>query len=926
LSKQKSSLKYIFKINSSRIRSANWNLNLSSSEAFKNEEIVSLADSTTLRFIRNIKGLNDDEIENQVKVTKKQIKILKSYPTTPEHRKNIRKQYDLLFDLTFVKDYICIVMDSNKDFDRLNSKKGFYINGVKFKRLLATTGGAKNSTVVYVSDLIHSELNIRLENGRDASKPFVPAKLEAYKSLACSASVTVPNPTGILVVNDCVTNFTSDIVKIDDTYGEYPSMTYEKDSIVELNDSDGYGLILPSLSKHWAEFLGEDYTPSGYCLRGSFTKGMVFSFDFLDFANKISGTTKVIDAWGNMKDLIDDQIQLILTTSMLKLWDSYNNIEHYLRCCDENGYEWSVTKVIPKQLENERNLNYQFIQSLNLSDNDIDELIEPTITEIKDVLSEDWRKSLLFLKGSHLHDKSFTQSDSDFSKALMVDKEMIKDPFVRTRIHNMTKKRINDAKTGVLRVKGNFSIVSGDPYSLCQSIFGMEVTGLLKAGEFYSNYWNEKNIDKVACFRAPMTCHNNIRILRFKNTEVMNYWYQYMSTVTIFNSWDTTAHALNGLDKDGDSVMTTPSPVILRAIRELEAILCVQKTANKIIATEDDFIKANKNSFGDAIGSITNRITSMFDVQAKYDRASEEYKELEYRIICGQNYQQNAIDKSKGIVSKAMPKDWYDYKSNMPSNDEEEDINEQRDFNISILADKKPYFFSYIYPHLMKQHRLYIANTTKNAYKRFDLSVEELIAKEGKNEDEENFLKFYHYKTPLSMADSVMNNICRKIEGEFDNVRVTLKKVEFDHTILMSNATYTKGRFAAIKELYKQYLTQVREYVKSSKSMKIDKDERQSKRAEFVESFKKEASMLCNCIEELTNIVVEVCYSNGSDNSKQFAWDICGEQMIKNLLKRNNNTIHYPVLDSLGDIEFGGEKFKLVSNVLEDCDIESSFK
>ena len=36
-----------------------------------------------------------------------------------------------------------------------------------------------------------------------------------------------------------------------------------------------------------------------------------------------------------------------------------------------------------------------------------------------------------------------------------------------------------------------------------------------------------------------------------------------MNTVTIFNCWDTSAHALNGLDKDSDSVLTTNTPVLV---------------------------------------------------------------------------------------------------------------------------------------------------------------------------------------------------------------------------------------------------------------------------------------------------------------------------------------------------------------------------
>ena len=51
--------------------------------------------------------------------------------------------------------------------------------------------------------------------------------------------------------------------------------------------------------------------------------------------------------------------------------------------------------------------------------------------------------------------------------------------------------------------------------------------------------------------------------------------------------------------------------------------------------------------------------------------------------------------------------------------------------------------------------------------------------------------------------------------------------------------------------------------------------------------------------------------------SKTFTWLMVGETIINNLLKKNNNTIIYPVKDINGDITFGGELFsekKLVIN------------
>jgi hypothetical protein len=911
LAKQKTNLRYIYKIHSSRLSKSNWNLSLSIPEAIDNEEFVSLADSTTLRFINR-----DRNIEENANEIRRQIKILKKQETNIENRRNIKKLYVQLYNILFVKDYVCIIIDKNKHFDRMNNTKKFYINGIKFKRLLATNGGAKKSTVIYVNEKIYDDLHKRIENGRDDKKELVPAKLESYKSLTCSASIPVSNPKGILVVNDCETEFYSDVILLDDSKTKYPSMTYEENYPIKLVENDGYGLICPELSLKWAKEIDKtsDYTPSGLCLRNSFCKGMVFTFDYFDFATKIAkGKYIVKDVWGDYRDI--RKVQLVLTASMLKLWDSYDNLEHYIKCCDENDYVFSVTKMTPKKLENERNLNYQFIQSYELSDEDIDKLIKPTIQEIHDVLGNDPIKSILFLRGMHLSENSYDNQETDFIKALMIDKEMIKDPFVKNKIHNSIKKRITEAKIGVLKVKANYSIISGDPFSLCQNIFGLSVTGLLKSGEFYSKYWNDKEVDKVVCYRAPMTCHNNIRILRFKNTSEMQYWYKYMNTVTIFNSWDTTTHALNGADKDSDQVLTTNDPILLKNTKELDAVLCIQKSAQKIIVNEKDLIEANKNGFGDTIGSTTNKITTMIDVASNFNKESEEYKELQYRVICGQNYQQNAIDKIKGCISKPMPKEWYDYHSAKNS--------EKSKLNLNILADKKPYFFIYNYPYLMRRYKRYISNVNKNCLMRFGLDVTELIAKENRNTNEEQFLKYYYIKRPIFNNKSVMNRICWKIEKEFDDFKSNNQEDKFDSSILKSPVKYSKKRFNKIKEIYEDYNLKLRQHAQNSSKNKLDKDEEKTKRIIFKDNFKIQAQEICNNEDELCNIVVDLCYKN--NYSKQFAWDICGNVFIKNLLKKNNNIVYYPIADDNGSIEFGGEKFSMFTKDLTketDCEEE----
>ena len=148
----------------------------------------------------------------------------------------------------------------------------------------------------------------------------------------------------------------------------------------------------------------------------------------------------------------------------------------------------------------------------------------------------DYQKSLLFLKGMYLSEDDLWQLEDDFAKALMIEPEMINDPYVRNRIWQMLRKRIKEAKVGVIRVHGNYSIISGDPYALCQSMFGLEVTGLLKAGELYNKYWIDRGTPYVSCFRAPMSAANNIVKLKVACTDKMAHWYRYMNTCTILNA------------------------------------------------------------------------------------------------------------------------------------------------------------------------------------------------------------------------------------------------------------------------------------------------------------------------------------------------------------------------------------------------------
>jgi len=88
-------------------------------------------------------------------------------------------------------------------------------------------------------------------------------------------------------------------------------------------------------------------------------------------------------------------------------------------------------------------------------------------------------------------------------------------------------------------------------------------------------------------------------------------------------------------------VFITDNRVMVENTQNTLTLVCAQKSAQKMVATEDDLIQANINSFGSDVGKVTNHVTSMYDVQAKFTPGTTEYDTLAYRIQAGQMAQQN---------------------------------------------------------------------------------------------------------------------------------------------------------------------------------------------------------------------------------------------------------------------------------------------
>ena len=517
--------KYIYKLNSTYLDMNDYNVNIALDDVTRNSEIIiSVGHSQLVKWIEELTGTEDNYIKAEQ--VRKEIKYLKSLGNTKENKKNIKTKYDELYSLQFEPNLVSIEFDKKSHFDNCCEK--LIINGKKFHRLYGTPGGLKMSTVLFVDNDLYRPIYDRVTNGRNSELEYTPAKLEAYMALTSSTSNAVSWPN-MIVVNGTVTSFKSDVIEVRDGIESNDPIVEAvpgKDISIEIND--GCGIMTPEYSaKITREATGLDDIASGVCARCAFFKGMLFTFDFKDFAENVAGKHTIIDAWGNERNVMEADV--IATTSQLKLWDAYDSYEDYRDNCIKNGYEFRLTKV-SEELDESRNLNYQFTQSYYLDDEDIEELISPTVDEIKDIISLDPRKSIVYLAGVGLNDKNVMKADN-IAKALMINKNLINDPYIRSRIERMIQKKIRLAKISTIDVAGNFALISGDPYAMCEDIFGMEVNGLLAAGEIYHKFWQDKGVREVVCMRAPMCAHFNIVKQNIKYSDSADYWFREMQSL-----------------------------------------------------------------------------------------------------------------------------------------------------------------------------------------------------------------------------------------------------------------------------------------------------------------------------------------------------------------------------------------------------------
>lgn len=926
---------YTMKFKSSRLKRSKYNIQINYKQALINKEIIALSDNQILRSIRDVfkYKIKNQEILNKRLLDRnlleefyRDLNEIQKQQNSKENINEINSIKQKIIDMCFIPEYITIVMENDKDYDDLYNN-GLVINNATYYRLSSSAGQGRKSTVVFCSSEILEALNEILDNGRNKNKKFSPSKFNAYKGTYGSATKVVTTPR-FCIVPDFNSELTFKVNWVTETEGEQDDDIKEKEITRLYNRWDGMGLISPTMAKQWSKDLDLDYIPAEFCIRQSFIKGMVCVFPFHEYCEKKNNnnyTVKTIykDKNGNQIEVNLQNIDVIISESQFKLWDSYCSQQQYEDNCKKHNLKWGVSLYTDKQLKDNIKMNYQFLQVQNIKKKDIPKLCEQFVKWIQGVNSDNIWYTLLFLMGINITKESikkyFYSNDNYWIKALIVNHDLIHDKYIRQKIYKLIKKKIENGCMGNIILDGNNQTLVSDPYAMMQYLCGEKnPRGLLIENEYYSNYWNEKGVSKVVGMRPPLTYRSEVTELNLVNTEEQKYWYRYLYGGIIVNIHGHETDNWAGSDWDYDFLSTTSNDIMIKSRYKDELPVTYEAPKpNKFIFKDEDLFKADKFTFGSIIGAITNKSTSGYALlkylEEYYGINSKEYNTVLNRIKMCTKLQSAQIDKAKiGRNVKGIPKIWTDrnYIDNLNIS------NQEKDFLKSIMLDRHPYFFIHLYSRTKYKYKRYIEEENLTSLHKFGINIEQLINKNERNKEETKYLKnFYHYM-PVIDSDSVMNNICKYIESIDFDVKNKIKKEDNKdiYLILMRNKDIINTEtFNNILNAYNEFRKSIRQLNTIKKSGQYNKyDETKAYEIDNIKNeLREKMCNICSNIFEIVDCLIYICYVKYPSLNKDLLWNTYGNIIIQNLIDKNQLPIKFPIKNEDGNIEYLNKKFAL---------------
>lgn len=277
-----------------------------------------------------------------------------------------------------------------------------------------------------------------------------------------------------------------------------------------------------------------------------------------------------------------------------------------------------------------------------------------------------------------------------------------------------------------------------------------------------------------------------------------------------------------------------------------------------------------------------------------------------------------------------MPKYWKSLSCIKDNEEDTEDIKEKKEFLRRIAADRKPYFFIYNYDHLYSRYNKYMQQVRSSCYREFGIEFDNLyksyLNHEEITEDQRTFVEYYKKYLPVDMSPCTVNRLCWNIENSIDVGKAPEADRLFDYHLLKSEQGYTNEEYTEVRSYlakeYEGYKSGMKDLLARMREERVHGTDKANLIAEYNRIFITRMKLISGNEALCCDVLLDLAYKN--NGSKKFVWEMCGQQIIKNLLERHGYEISYPVpaTDEPGEFLYKGIEYRMDTVVAEIQQVE----
>lgn len=506
---------------------------------------------------------------------------------------------------------------------------GFDIDGVHYVRYKRSAGASRDGRCLFIAEPLYADMMAWSSCGLSADGVADQASWQAYIALTLSSIenvIKLPKKS-ILIIRDRVSRFKADAVCVKET-DAHDLMAEEEETEIENVIWDGEALLDASV------FFENGYNDHGMMLlRNRFFKTCAFNTNLQDwfFDNDIEYVSQLA-GYTTARDIKD--VKLVITESSVKYLKFMPKDMSFAEKCKrfldalyegKKNSEFGVVKAdhdAPLMDGRMAYTNYQLLNTLGLTREGVDKLLEPSFEYLQDMLN---RSPFLRYQINMTTDHA-TIAEQELPDLAKYRRDTVLDMTCRTPLFEQTefyksfrsdttkyfKRRL---RKGRVAVCGNYQVLFGNAYEFLLALTdeSYEPTESFSLDDGQVCTTGFAHGEMVLCARSPHITIGNLYLAKNVHCYDLLRYFNLTPNIICVNAIESNIQQrLNGCDYDSDSMLVTNNEWIVNGVVNAYDILKVPVCKAEPVG-KTDYVNTPKSLAGldqtiakNKIGEIVN--------------------------------------------------------------------------------------------------------------------------------------------------------------------------------------------------------------------------------------------------------------------------------------------------------------------------------